>query len=214
MSVGTNVILIFLLLAIVGTSLHAAHQQYFIKKDFKLWKTQFSVYDMTGKELKYRIKSKFFRTASRQIYVYPSKEVVGKLLRRWTWNYKADISILDPNSNRWINGNITKLNKATFKRPATYSIYLNDQSLVMKDHIVSYFREIVDKHENRTLAEISKQLLSKRAPDEYILTVFSNKFPDALYLLLFTAEDFFRMPTMKGRDKTPLRHHPLDDSQT
>ncbi|CAF3128276.1 unnamed protein product [Rotaria sp. Silwood2] len=168
MSVGANVISVLLLLAIVVTHLHAAYQHYVIKKDFSfgLWKKQFSVYDSAGKVLKYRIESKFLRTGSRQVHAYPSKEVVGKLTRRWTWALKADISVLDPNSNRWINGNITKLNKLTLKHPTKYSIYWNGQSLVMETHIASYFRQIYDKPEEDNLAEFSKRPLSKSAPDE------------------------------------------------
>lgn len=215
MSISGNSILSILLLAILITFLHAEPQYYVIKKDFRigLGKKQWSVYDLTEKVLKYRIKSKFVRTSSRQIYAYPSGEVVGKLTRRWTWSFKADISVLNSTSNSWIHGNITKMNKVSLKRPVKYSIYWNDQSLAMETHITSYFRKMyVNDSKNDSLAEFSKRPELKSTPEDYLLTINSNKFSDAFYLLLFTVEEFPKFPPKTDRLRRPFERHPLDPS--
>ncbi|CAF3358561.1 unnamed protein product, partial [Rotaria sp. Silwood2] len=110
MSVDTDVISILLLLTIAITCLYAADKQYIIKKDSGLrsLKNGFSVYDVTETTLKYRVQSKILRARNREIQIHPSKQIVGKLNHRWTWNLKADISILDSNSNHWIYGNLTE----------------------------------------------------------------------------------------------------------
>ncbi|CAF4114587.1 unnamed protein product, partial [Rotaria sp. Silwood1] len=159
MSVGTNIISILLSLSMAVICLHAADKQYIIKKDsgLEFIKKGFSVYDITGTILKYRVESKIVRTRNREIEVYPSKQVVGKLNHRWAWNLKADISILDSSSNHWINGNITQVNKITKGRPLIFSIYFHGHLLMMENHFLSQFAKIYDKSENKTLADYTRR---------------------------------------------------------
>lgn len=210
-----NIMSVLLLLVIDVTHLDATDKQYVIKKDSGLGfiKKGFSVYDGTETTLKYRVESKILRTRNRKVQIYPSKEVVGKLNHWWTWNLKADFSVLDPNSNHWIIGNITQLNKIKGRRPLIYSIYFNDQALMMENHFASNFAKIYSKSENNTLADYARRPPFNSEQFECVLNIFTNDYPDVLYILLFSTQKFLTVPrsTSLSRMRSPWRQDPSDE---
>lgn len=193
MLVGINLLLVVM----VVTCLCAENKIYIIKKESGLGslKKRFLVYDESGTVLKYRAQSKIFISRNREVQVYPSKEVVGKLNHRWTRDMKAGFSVFDPKLNRWLDGNITQLNKIKKEHPILYSIHFDAQPLVMKNHIVANFANIYDTSANITLAEYARRPPFNLRKYEYVLTRYSDQFPDAFYILLFTTQKFLTIPS-------------------
>ncbi|CAF1192890.1 unnamed protein product [Rotaria sordida] len=172
--------------AIVNSAKNAGHK-FMIKKDVLsgVKSAEFSVYDENEQQLKYRIESHLLPVHNNEVFVYPSKKVIAKLKSKWaSLTYSATISILDPQSNRWINGNITDIGGLSAYE---YIIYWNGEFLSIKNPSSSYIK-FYDKTERIYLARFQKQrALLKQS--KYDLEVLSDKYPDALYLLGLTVWD-------------------------
>jgi len=99
-----------------------AIQQYVIRRDFFRFSKapEFTVYDTKEKHIYYRIESKIRILQNIELIAYPSKQEVGRLQAKLKpLLYKAEFSILDPQSNKWISGLIQQ--DFTFKA-GSYSI--------------------------------------------------------------------------------------------
>ncbi len=81
---------------------------YVIRKSFlaDIKKREFDVFDQTENNLQYFIEARRNFGEAIEIIASPSKQVIAKLKRNFSFMYKATISVLDPRSNRWIDGKI------------------------------------------------------------------------------------------------------------
>jgi len=70
---------------------------------------EYSIYDGTGKNLLYRIESKYHVLQSIEVIAYPAKTVVGKLRSKFKFlYYEANFEVYDDRYQRWFKGVMTK----------------------------------------------------------------------------------------------------------
>ncbi|CAF3388829.1 unnamed protein product [Rotaria sp. Silwood1] len=165
-----------------------------VKKDFfsGVISREFSVYDITEKQLIYRIGSRFAFRHNNEIVAYPSKQVVGKLTGRPSLlKYGADISLLDLSSNKWISGNITE---TSTWRMSEFTIHWNGTCIILKSKPDILPNEFYEKGRTELLAQFKQRPASRLWTAKYNMDIFSIKFPDALYLLALTAKELRSAP--------------------
>ncbi|CAF1126410.1 unnamed protein product [Adineta steineri] len=122
----------------------ATTRSYVIKRDFfrGAKANEFTILDPSKKQPQYRIESRYGLLQNAELVVYPSKQPIAKLQQKFKLLlYSGIISILDQNSNQWINGTIQE----DFR--GTYIIEWNGQRVNVKSIAIdSDFTEtILDK---------------------------------------------------------------------
>ncbi|CAF1170099.1 unnamed protein product [Rotaria sordida] len=105
--------------------------------------------------------------------------IVGELTDRLkSKNYAADITLLDPSSKEWIDGNITT---ASFWGKE-YVIHMNGKYLIMKSK-PDLTTEFYEKSRGERLAQFKKRPWSRLWAARFDIDIFSLKFPETLYML-------------------------------
>ncbi len=169
-------------------------REYVVKKDmvagFKAG--QFSIYsDQDEKNLKYRIESYYSPMQKIELQTYPQKKVIGKLNAHQlgTW-YEAIIEILDTRnmSNTWFTGHI-KRSFAWFSDK--YTVHLAERTILMKSKVVSRTFRFFNER-NKLLALYKMRFFVASGVTKYDLKIFSNEFPDTVYILALAAHDHKR----------------------
>jgi hypothetical protein len=184
----TSILLLFILIYIPVNSENNI-RNYVIHKSFlaDIKTREFDVFDQTEKQLQYFIEARRNFGETIEIVASPSKQVIGKLKHVFSFNYKAKISILDSRYNRWINGTI-KRNIRIFG--SKYTIEWNGEHLSMKTKFGTQSAEFHDEKNKNRLAEFRKRFSSILLPNKYDFTVYSDKIPDAVYLLTIAVHDY------------------------
>jgi hypothetical protein len=182
---------IFLLTSTILSNVNSQNpiKQYVIRKDFfRLYKTgEFTVYDTKEKDVFYRIESNFGILQNIKIIAYPSKQEVGRLQAKIKpFLYKAEISIVDPKSNRFVKGLIQESFKFS---SALYSIEWNGYRITMENKFASFTDKFRDSDGGEILAEIRLRPASIFWTFKYDMKIFSNKYPEQIYLLGLAARD-------------------------
>jgi hypothetical protein len=165
-------------------------RNYVIHKDFlaDIKRREFNVFDQTEQNLQYFIEAKRNFGETIKIIASPSKQVVGELKREVSFMYyKAKISILDSRYNRWINGTIKQNMRLVGSK---YTIQWNGEHLSMKTKFGTQSAEFHDEKNKNRLAEFRKRLSSILLANKYDFTVYSDKIPDAVYLLTIAVHDY------------------------
>ena len=103
----TSIFLLFIFICVSANSENSP-RSYVVRKEFlaQIKKREFDIFDQTESTLQYYIEAKRNFGEYIEIIAAPSKQVVAKLKRDVAFRYKATISILDPDTNRWIDGKI------------------------------------------------------------------------------------------------------------
>jgi hypothetical protein len=141
---------------------------------------KFFIYDETRKQLEYCIESRAIPRDNFDVIAYPSKQIIGKLRAQWTWwDYLARFSMLDLNSNQWIDGNITSRGDSFVDK---YYIEWTEGRILMKNPAKSANSYYIDLFESVTVATL-KRYRRFMTTSEYDLEVYSDKYPQALYLM-------------------------------
>jgi hypothetical protein len=152
---------------------------------------EYSIYDVTGENLQYRIESKFHILHSLEVIAYPAKKVVGKLQSKFNlFRYKANFEIYDDRYKRWFKGVINQ----THFRHDIWKIEYNGRLLSIeyrpyskafkgKSMIISS----VDKNGTNVLAEYQYRWSSIYPFGRYLMEVSSNEIPDIVYFLYIAA---------------------------
>lgn len=190
MSISLLVFLSILLRSTVDSA-----QSFSVRRDstFNSNRIKYSLYDLDGKTLKLQIKSRLVRNKIRELFVYPEKKSIGKLTTKRSSSFDGDFSILDQKSNRWIDGNLTQINKVQFKGSILYSIDWNNRSLSMESSFFGLNVKIIrEKTKTESLADFSRRSLEKSNSNEFVLNLYSDRYPLAFYFLLFTVDDVSR----------------------
>ena len=163
-------------------------KEYLVRRDaFSGFKAaEYSVYDKDKKHLYYRIESKVSILQNVELRAQPSKKVIGRLNAKLNLlTYKGEFSILNQNENQWINGEI----KQNFQMLGTlFSIEWNGKRINMESEPVSLTYRFFDVS-GKLLAECRFRLSSMFWAAKYDLRIFSNEFPEELYLLVLAARD-------------------------
>ncbi|CAF1436002.1 unnamed protein product [Rotaria sp. Silwood1] len=181
-------ILLLSFITIIACS--TSKREYVIKKDFftGVKAGEFSVYDRTGKNLQYRIESRYNALHSVELVAYPSKQVIARLKNQITLLlYKGTLEILDAKSNKWITGTINQKLKVLNHKSI---INWNGRQLSMKHNIPSFTTKFFDEAQrNRLVAEYRIHMVASTVANKYTMKIFTDEIPDALFLLCLTVRD-------------------------
>jgi hypothetical protein len=166
-----------------------ALRQYLIIKDFfSTFKAgEFSIFDPNEKTMFYRIESDYSVTQDVKLVAYPSKQEVGRLKSKINFIfYKADISILDSQTNQWSNGNMEQNFKILHK---SYDINWNGHQIKMDGEFTSNKLKFKDTN-GELLAQFEIRLYTNLWKTKYDMKIFSNKYPEQIYLLALAGHDY------------------------
>ncbi|CAF1510769.1 unnamed protein product, partial [Didymodactylos carnosus] len=147
-----------------------------VKKDFfnGIKPNEFSVYDRSGKNLKYRIDTKWFKIHSITIAAKPSNEEIATTEVKLRWfSYAADFRILD--NGVWKNGTIHTTKGA-------YEINYDQKVIVLLGD--THDRSLIWKDVNtgKVYGKIRRRARSLILPNVYELFM-TDDFPEAFYLI-------------------------------
>jgi hypothetical protein len=164
-------------------------RNYVVRQDFfsDVKKREYDVFDQTETNLHYYIEARRLGRETIEVIASPSKQVVGKLKREFSFMYKATISILDSGSNRWINGTIKQNMKLIGSK---YTIEWNGERVSMKTKVGTMSIEFFDEKNKNRLAVLRRRFSSVLLASKYDFAVFSNKIPDAIYLLTLAVHEY------------------------
>jgi hypothetical protein len=181
-----------------GHCADATNRTYLIKKDLMsgIKGGEFTVYDSTGKNLQYRMESKFGVTHDVHVYRMPAKTLVARLKAKVTVAmYKAALTILDQGTNRWNNGTIEQNFKIVGNK---FTIVWNGEKISMQGTAASLDTAFVAQTAGDLLGKFHKRVSSLFWRNKYDLQVLSNKYPDALYFLGVASRDHANMKIHRG----------------
>ena len=157
-------------------------REYVVQSNFfyKLKGPEFSVYDKGQEHVRYRIESNHNTWRSLKVLEYPSKKEVGRLtLEPDRRRYIAQFSILDPTTNRWMDGMI----KQNIQWGGSLlEIHLDGRNLTMKTEFGSLTTKFLNANE-RVLAQFRLRLASFFIGRKYDMTMRTNKYPDHFFFL-------------------------------
>ena len=182
----------FILLLTVGlfSDVESQHiiQSYVIRKDVLngIKAGEFSIFDTTQQHLYYRIESNYGLLPKIKLIAYPSKQIVARLEEKFKlFTYKANFSILDPQTDQWINGVI----REKFRLAGTsLDIHWNGHHIVMKRKPFSWTSKVYDT-DGELLAQFRTEPLSIFWSNKIDMKIFSSKYPKELYFLVLAARD-------------------------
>jgi hypothetical protein len=164
-------------------------QRYVIHKDFFIGikAGEFTIYDTSEKNVYYRIESNYGILQDVEVIVYPSKQVIGLLQSKikFLFLYEAEISTLDSQSNQWLNGTIEKKFQLLGK---SFNIDWNGHRITMASEPLAFTSKIHDTN-GQLLAQFRIRPASIFWAKKYDMQIFSNKYPEQLYLLGLFAYD-------------------------
>jgi hypothetical protein len=146
---------------------------------------EFSVYDTSEKHVQYRIESSYGLMQNLKVIAQSSKQEIGRLQAKLNLLlYKAEISILDSQTNQWISGLIEQNFQIL---GSSFGITWNGHRISMENEVVSLTSRFYD--EDRTLLAQIRVRPASIFVRKYDMKVFSNKYPEQIYLLTMAARD-------------------------
>jgi hypothetical protein len=165
-------------------------RNYVVHQDFlaDVKKREYNIFDQTESNLVYYIEAGRLGFEKIQVFASPSKQLVGTLKRVFSFMYKASISVLDSRSNRWINGTIKQNMRLLGSK---YTIEWNGEKVSMKTKVgLSMAIEFHDEKNKNRLGVLRRRLSSVLLASKYDLAVFTDKLPDAIYLLTLAVHEY------------------------
>ncbi|CAF4591015.1 unnamed protein product [Rotaria sp. Silwood2] len=168
---------------IYSTVCNTPKRQYVIQADLfgGFSSPSLSIYDQTGKHLKFRLKSQFVLLHSVQLVTHPEKTLIGKLKAKMKpFVYAATFSVYDNRTKQWRDGVINqKFQMLGFN----WTIEWHHHKLSMEAKLGSSSTKFYDTQGNhRLLAEF--QLRSRWSfRTKYDMEIYSDEIPDSLYFL-------------------------------
>jgi hypothetical protein len=171
-----------LILILTYVNSQNAIREYVIHKDvFSEFKAaEFSVFDTSEKNIHYRLESNYGLTQNVKVIALPSKQEVGQLEAKIKlYLYRAKFSILNPQTNQRNNGSIEQNFKFFL---ISLNINWNGHRITLKeDGAFSLTSKFYDE-DQQLLAQIRiRPGLPLKV--RYDLKIFSNKYPEQIYLL-------------------------------
>jgi len=168
-------------------------REYMIKKDGVSGDKagQFSIYsDKAESKLSYRIESYYSPMQKIDLLTYPHKKIIGQLDGHQLGRYhEATFEILDTRnaSNKWLSGRIKRINKFFVDK---YNINLAERRISMVGKFFSGTFKFFNEG-GKLLASV-KPVFHLVGPTKYVLKIYSNEFPDSIYILILAAYDHKR----------------------
>lgn len=177
-----------------------ATREYSIRRDIIVGvkAPEFSVFDPSGKNLIYRIESKFWGLHKIELVSRPSKQVVGRLTNKITFLlYEANFEILDPTTQQWVPGTIKQNFKILNHRS---TIEWNGRRLSMEHNIASLTTRFLDDQQGGNLVgEYKVSLHSLIWATKYSMKIYDDSLPEAIFLFGLAARDYIITNRPKNR---------------
>ncbi len=189
---SSNCIVVTLLLLIANTISAQSrfdNRTYVVRKDrvmtdYRL--AEFSIFDSTGKQRQYRLRTYYTDIHAALLYTSPSGEIVAMFEGEWTKEINtANISI-NTLSDKWIDGKITRRFDS---RNDSYVISWNGINIIMKGKSESSFTELRDERTSDLLGKFRLKSGTIWYQCKYELIIMSNKMPDAVYFIAVATMD-------------------------
>lgn len=175
------------------------NRTYLIKKDFVsgLKGGEFTIYDPTGKNLRYRMETKLGVTHDVRIFkATAKKDILARLKAKITpVMYKATLSIFNPLIDQWTNGTIQQNYKFVGNK---FTIEWKGQTIIMEGAPASLDTTFIQQNNKEVLAKFHKRVSSLFWRNKYDLQVLSDKYPDELYFLGVAARDHSNKKIHRG----------------
>ncbi|CAF0751289.1 unnamed protein product [Didymodactylos carnosus] len=159
-----------------------------VKKDFfnGIKPNEFSVYDTSEKNLKYRIDTKWFKIHGVSITAKPSNEEIATVEAKLTWLlYEANFRILD--NGVWKDGTIKRKFKVFYN---TYEINYDQKVITLEGDVYKWNLIWKDVNTGKVYGQIRKRAISLILPNVYELFM-TDDFPEAFYLVGVAVADRF-----------------------
>ena len=149
---------------------------------------EFTVLDATRATIRYRIETSLGFSHNARILEMPAKTCVARLRA-------TKISVFNDQQNRWMNGTIKSNSKATRK---DFTIVFNGKSILLQGLAVRDDAIFIEQSHQNALATVHKRRSASFWRDKYVLNIFSNRYPDVLYLLGLAVRDHGNQKTSRG----------------
>lgn len=181
----------WLLIFLLGSAYTKSERIYSIRRDLISGgkAPEFSIYDSSGKSLKYRIESHMWGFHKIDIVAHPSKQVIGKLENKVTFLlYEGNFQLLDTDTNEWTSGHIEQK-----LRPFNHKsiIQWKGKRIRMEHNYLSLtttFRD--DSDPSNLMAEYKLSVASLAWARRYTLKIYSDDVPDQVYMFGLAVRDF------------------------
>lgn len=162
---------------------------------------EFSVYDKSGKNIQYRIESKYFQLHSIELIAQPSKQVVARLKSKPTWFlYEGSFSVLDPKTQEWTNGNFSQNLRVLSHRSV---IQYEGRRFLMEHSAGSLTTKFLDdQNAGQVVGQYKVSLPSMVWATKYTMEIYDKELPDAIFLFGLAVRDYIiteRKRTTKGK---------------
>jgi hypothetical protein len=147
--------------------------------------SDFTVFDLSGKNQLYRLKTSATDIDSVMLVDHPAKNMIANAEGEWIDNiFNVTMSIYDKKLSKWIDGTIKRLKQSFTK---TYRIEWNQKSLIIKCKFYTKTIKIYNERPEELVAEFRHRARwLNKFKYKYDLKIYSDKLPDAIYLLALT----------------------------
>lgn len=199
MSFG-SVYLLFLVLLIDNSRESASPTElrsYILSKDFWIgYKAgEFSIFNTKKPLIQYRIESNYALGQKIQLIKSSTREVIAKLKSIWSSNpLRTRFAIRHASSECWINGTLSRIATKPLRK---YIIHWNNTIVVMTN-VMNGSTLLENEEQDETLATFTAISTSILGSKNYLLRIFSDVLPDAVFFLAIAVEDAFRQPKARG----------------
>ena len=147
--------------------------------------TDFTVFDSSEKNHLYRLRSSATDIDTIMLVDHPGKNMIANAEGEWIdETFNVTISIYDKKLHKWIDGTIKRILQSSRDK---YRIVWNNRSLIIKSQLFTRKIKIYNEFPEGLVAEfrLRARWLNKMKY-KYDLKIYTDKFPDAIYLLALT----------------------------
>ena len=144
--------------------------------------TNFTVFDSTGKVQLYRLRSSVTDMDEMMVVEYPAKNMIANAEGEWIdGKVNVTFSIYEKKLGKWIEGNIQR---RVQQSPEDYRIEWNNQTCIIRVRWYTKTIKIYKERPEELIADFRHRARwLNKLKYNYDLKIYSDKLPDALYLL-------------------------------
>ncbi len=181
-------LILFLVIILQCIESKKVHRSFLVIQDKPSKKkllSDFTVFDLSGKNQLYRLKTSATDIDSVMLVDHPAKNMIANAEGEWIDNiFNVTMSIYDKKLSKWIDGTIKRLKQSFTK---TYRIEWNQKSLIIKCKFYTKTIKIYNERPEDLVAEVRHRARwLNKFKYKYDLKIYSDKLPDAIYLLALT----------------------------
>ncbi|CAF1287881.1 unnamed protein product [Adineta ricciae] len=181
-------LLLSLILAIKCAKSETAVRSYVVKEDKPPTLkplTDFTAYDSREKDRIYLLRTTSSDIDTITLFDYRARTMIGNVEGEWINGiFNVSLSIYDPKSDKWVDGIMTLVRGLL---SYTYKLNWNNQRLVMKSKSFTKTIKIYDESTNQLMGQFRYRSFWRSGTKyKYDVKIFTNKLPDAIFLLSMT----------------------------